>query len=104
MIDDPEKQPIQGPSATDGSAPPTGPSAAAPAADAGARIQGGSIRLFRVAGIDVMLHWSWLFFALLRLQPGGSDDSFRFAPYESQVWYLIEYLALFGMVLLHEFG
>jgi uncharacterized protein (TIGR03067 family) len=67
-------------------------------------IQGGSIRLFRVAGIDVLLHWSWFFFAVLRLQSHGSDDSFGLAPYESTVWYVVEYLALFGLVLLHEFG
>jgi uncharacterized protein (TIGR03067 family) len=67
-------------------------------------IQGGSIRLFRVAGIDVFLHWSWFFFAVLYLQSSGSDDSFGFTHYESQVWYAVEYLALFGIVLLHEFG
>lgn len=68
------------------------------------RIQGGSIRLFRVAGIDVLLHWSWFLFALLRLQPSSSDDLIGFAHYDSQGWYVIEYIALFGMVLLHEFG
>jgi len=51
-----------------------------------------------------MLHWSWFFFAILRLQSSGTDDSFVFAHYESQVWYVVEYLALFGIVLLHEFG
>ena len=69
-----------------------------------APIQGGSIRLFRVAGIDVMLHWSWFLFAVLYLQSNGSDDSFGFAHYQWQLWYAVEYLALFGMVLLHEFG
>jgi uncharacterized protein (TIGR03067 family) len=68
------------------------------------RIQGGSIRLFRVAGIDVFLHWSWFFFAVLRLQSYDSDDAFGFAHYDLQVWYAVEYLALFGIVLLHEFG
>src|SRR5262249_48290278 len=56
-----------------------------------ARIQGGSIRLFRVAGIDVLLHWSWFFFAFLRLQASDSDSYFGLAHYESQVWYLVEY-------------
>jgi uncharacterized protein (TIGR03067 family) len=51
----------------------------------------------------VLLHWSWFFFALLRLQSDGSDDAFGFARYDSQVWYAVEYVALFGMVLLHEF-
>jgi uncharacterized protein (TIGR03067 family) len=81
-----------------------GPSPEGPAGNPDARIQGGSIRLFRVAGIDVLLHWSWFFFAVLRLQSGGSDDSLRFATYGSQIWYVVEYLALFAIVLLHEFG
>jgi uncharacterized protein (TIGR03067 family) len=51
-----------------------------------------------------LLHWSWFFFAILRLQPGGSDDSSGFTHYESQVWYAAEYVALFVIVLLHEFG
>jgi uncharacterized protein (TIGR03067 family) len=80
-----------------------GTAGTSPASAAG-RIQGGSILLFRVAGIDVLLHWSWFFFALLRLQPGDVEDPLDFAHYDSQVWYLVEYLALFVMVLLHEFG
>jgi uncharacterized protein (TIGR03067 family) len=76
----------------------------APASSPDSRIQGGSIRLFRVAGIDVFLHWSWFLFALLRLQPRDADDSLGFMRYESQAWYVVEYLALFGIVLLHEFG
>src|SRR5438445_2011199 len=113
MNDNPEGQRIPGRSAEDvpASPPPSGAPESRPRRPPGAplrspdsRIQGGSIRLFRVAGIDVFLHWSWFFFALLRLQVDNSDDPFGFAPYESQVWYAVEYLALFGMVLLHEFG
>jgi uncharacterized protein (TIGR03067 family) len=90
MKDDPENQ--------------CDPGRAAPPRSPDSLIQGGSIRLFRVAGIDVLLHWSWFFFAVLRLLHGGSDDPFGLAPYESPVWYVVEYLALFGLVLLHEFG
>src|SRR5436309_1554677 len=75
----------------------------APPRSPDSRIQGGSIWLFRIAGIDVFLHWSWLFFAALRLQSTRSNDPFEFVQYESQVWYAVEYLALFGFVLLHEF-
>jgi Zn-dependent protease len=57
----------------------------------------GSFRLFRVAGIDVFLHWSWLLVAVIEVQ-------FRAKAYPSQVWNVAEYLALFGIVLLHEFG
>src|SRR4051812_30981066 len=113
MIDDPENKQIQDPPLEDALASPPALDTPASRSDRlpdalpsspDARIQGGSIRLFRIAGIDVLLHWSWFFFALLRLQPTGSDDSFQFAQYEAQAWYAAEYLALFGMVLLHEFG
>jgi uncharacterized protein (TIGR03067 family) len=67
-------------------------------------LQKGSIRLFRVAGIDVLLHWSWFLFAFMRLQPTAAGNSLEFAHYDSQAWYLVEYLGLFGFVLLHEFG
>src|SRR5262249_19170517 len=77
---------------------PQGPRTPAPSPQGGAdsRIQGGSIRLLRVAGIDVLLHWSWFLFAFLRLQSSRSDDSFGLAHYDSQVWYVVEYVALFG--------
>jgi Zn-dependent protease len=57
----------------------------------------GSIRLFRFAGIDVYLHWSW-FLAVVFLVNWGANR------YTSYVWCALEYLALFAIVLLHEFG
>lgn len=57
----------------------------------------GSIHLFRAFGIDVFLHWYWFLGAALWL-PG------RIAGYDSPMWGVNEYLALFGIVLLHEFG
>lgn len=57
----------------------------------------GSFRLFRFAGIDVFLHWSWLLVA-------GFQVSYRQHAYTSPLWNIAEYLALFGIVLLHEFG
>jgi Zn-dependent protease len=57
----------------------------------------GSFRLFRVAGIQVYLHWSWLLVGYLELQ-------FRSSAYTSKVWAIAEYLTLFAIVLLHEFG
>jgi Zn-dependent protease len=56
-----------------------------------------SIRLFRVAGIDVFLHWSWFLVALYEIQS-------RSDAYSSVTWNALEYLALFLIVLLHEFG
>lgn len=57
----------------------------------------GSFRLFRLFGIDVYLHWLWLVFALYAV-------SSRIPRYQSPVWGLLEYLALFLIVLTHEFG
>lgn len=55
-----------------------------------------SFRLFRIAGINVYLHWSWFLVALYEIQ-GRSQ-------YSSMVWNIAEYLALFAIVLTHEFG
>lgn len=57
----------------------------------------GSFRLFRLAGINVFLHWSWFVIALIEVQH-------RRREYSSLVWNALEYLALFAIVLLHEFG
>ncbi|HEV8072217.1 MAG TPA: site-2 protease family protein [Planctomycetaceae bacterium] len=58
---------------------------------------GGSFRLFRISGIQVYLHWSWLLVAYIEIVN-------RVNKYESMAWNVIEYLALFGIVLMHEFG
>ncbi len=57
----------------------------------------GSLRLFRFAGIDLFLHWSWFLVAVYGI-------SSRAEKYSSVVWPVLEYLALFLIVLLHEFG
>lgn len=57
----------------------------------------GSFRLFRFAGIDVFLHWSWLIAAVFLV-------NYRSAAYSSLLWNVLEYLSLFLIVLLHEFG
>lgn len=57
----------------------------------------GSIRLFRFAGIEVFLHWSWFIVALIEI-------NLRKQHYSSAVFNVLEYLALFAIVLLHEFG
>ncbi len=56
----------------------------------------GAIRLFRFSGIEVFLHWSWFLVALYEVQ--------RANQYRSPVFNVAEYLALFGIVTLHEFG
>src|SRR6266853_6767837 len=57
----------------------------------------GSIRLFRFSGIDVFLHWSW--FVVAAYEINGRTRS-----YSSLTWNVLEYLALFLIVMLHEFG
>ena len=57
----------------------------------------GSIRLFRFSGIDVFLHWSWFLVAVYEING-------RKAGYSSITWNVAEYLALFLIVMLHEFG
>jgi Zn-dependent protease len=58
---------------------------------------GGSIRLFRIAGIQVSLHFSWFLVAAYQLTA-------RRYGYIDPMFALYEYIALFGIVLLHEFG
>lgn len=57
----------------------------------------GSFRLFRIVGIEVFLHWSWFLVAVIAIN--NRRDS-----YSSLAWNAAEYVALFGIVLLHEFG
>jgi len=54
-------------------------------------------QLFTISGIRVSIHWSWFLVAVYEIQTRRGD-------YSSPVWNVAEYLALFGMVLLHEFG
>jgi Zn-dependent protease len=60
-------------------------------------IRQGSIRLFRFAGIDLFLHWSWFLVAAFEI----NDRARR---YSSLTWNVLEYLALFLIVMLHEYG
>jgi Zn-dependent protease len=57
----------------------------------------GSFHLFRIREIDVFLHWSWFLVAIYEIQS-------RATQYSSILWNVLEYLALFLIVLLHEFG
>ena len=57
----------------------------------------GSIYLFRLFGISVYLHWSWFIVAVWAVQTRSGADSSLF-------WNILEYLSLFFIVLMHEFG
>ncbi len=56
-----------------------------------------SFRLFKVFGIQVYLHWSWFLVAIYEIQ-------LREGRYSSVNWNVLEYVTLFLIVLLHEFG
>jgi Zn-dependent protease len=57
----------------------------------------GSFHLFRFAGVDLYLHWSWFAVAAYEITNRGTS-------YSSLTWNALEYLALFLIVMLHEFG
>jgi len=57
----------------------------------------GSLRIFRLAGIDVYVHWLWLVVAVYEVTA-------RDQRYTSIAWSVAEYCTLFFIVLLHEFG
>ncbi len=56
-----------------------------------------SFRFFRFRGIQVYVHWMWFLWAFYQI-------STRSRAYSSIGWNIAEYLALFVIVLLHEFG
>src|ERR1700687_725115 len=60
-------------------------------------IRKNAIRLFRFHGIDLSLHWSWFLVAAYEI--GGRQRA-----YSSITWNVLEYLALFLIVMIHEFG
>lgn len=61
------------------------------------KLSGNGIHFFRLFGVDVYLHWTWLLVAAVELQQ-------RREVYASQFWNVAEYLTLFGIVLMHEYG
>ena len=62
-----------------------------------ASVRQGSIYLFRLAGVDLFLHWSWFLVAAYQIEN-------RNGRYGSIAYSVLEYLALFLIVLTHEFG
>lgn len=56
----------------------------------------GSLRLFRALGVNVYLHWTWFLVAVLIVS--------RKTEYAAPAWAVVEYISLFAIVLLHEYG
>ena len=60
-------------------------------------LRNGALRIFRLFGIDVFVHWSWLIIVYIDYQsPWGQ--------FTSPIWNLFVILGLFAIVLTHEFG
>jgi Zn-dependent protease len=55
-----------------------------------------AIRLFQINGIAVSIHWTWFLVAAYEI--AGRTG------YSSIAWNVVEYLGLFGIITLHEFG
>ena len=60
-------------------------------------MRSGVIRLFHFAGIEVFLHFSWFLVAAIYI-------SGYIRRYELPVWGVLEYVSVFVIVLMHEFG
>ena len=60
-------------------------------------IRQNSLHLCRIAGVDLYVHWSWFLVAVFEIGTRGRS-------YSSPLWNVLEYLALFAIVLMHEFG
>ncbi len=57
----------------------------------------GSLKIFTLFGISVYVHWMWFLMAVVSFQ-------WRTHAYSSLTWNVLEYLSLFLIVLIHEFG
>jgi len=57
----------------------------------------GSFKIFTLFGISVYVHWMWFLMAVASFQ-------WRTHAYSSMTWNALEYLSLFLIVLIHEFG
>jgi len=57
----------------------------------------GAFKIFSLSGIGVYVHWSWFLVAVYSIQ-------YRTHEYSSISWNVAEYLSLFLIVLMHEFG
>ena len=60
-------------------------------------MRGGTIRLFRFAGIEVFLHFTWFIIAAYYI-------SGYIRSYQSPIWGVLEYVSVYLIVLIHEFG
>jgi Zn-dependent protease len=58
---------------------------------------GGVLHLFRLFGINVYLHWTWFILVYVAVQS-------QYRTYSSKLWNVLELVAVFAIIVLHEFG
>lgn len=68
------------------------------------RTQNGSLLLFRLFGVNVFVHWTWALIAFYEINRMQSGPLLRGEVREPLAFYIVEYLGLFLIVLLHEYG
>jgi Zn-dependent protease len=61
------------------------------------KLDQGGVRLFRLFGIDIFLHWAWVLIAAFEIFE-------RRTAYRSQAWNFAECFSLVVIVLMHELG
>jgi Zn-dependent protease len=61
-------------------------------------LRNGSLFIFRLFGVSVFIHWSWLLVAFYQVYTGRREDG------HSLGFQIAVYLTLFAIVLIHEFG
>jgi Zn-dependent protease len=68
------------------------------------KIENGSLALFRVFGITVFVHWSWALVGAFEVYRNTNRAVDPDNIIHSVQFYIAQYLCLFLIVLLHEFG
>jgi Zn-dependent protease len=68
------------------------------------RIKNGSLFLFRLFGVNVFVHWSWLLVAALQIYVSRNREIELKQFQHPLSFHIAFYLCLFLIVLIHEFG
>ncbi len=67
-------------------------------------IKSGAIRLFKLFGVNVYLHWSWALVAIVQIWLARNNPGAISHKPEGLAFHAALYLCLFLIVLIHEFG
>ena len=67
-------------------------------------LQNGSLRLFRLWGVTVFVHWSWALFAAFEIWRRSRPMNGALQANQPVWFHAALYLCLFAIVLIHEYG